>query len=103
MPLTDEIQLDMELEIDQCEHIAEKNKHIPEPNDNEIALSLDPEDDMRSQQDVTVKQLNGNVKLSTKFLALDKCLPRRNYLEVLDIGLTDENHISTKEKMSPLF
>lgn len=103
VPLTDEIQLDMELEIDQCEHIAEKNKHIPEPNDNEIALSLDPEDDMRSQQDVTVKQLNGNVKLSTKFLALDKCLPRRNYLEVLDIGLTDENHISTKEKMSPLF
>lgn len=40
---------------------------------------------------------------STSFLALDKCLPRRHYLEIINVPLTNSKHPSSKHSKNDLY
>lgn len=55
------------------------------------AIELDMDDDIPQQ-----KEKRRKVTRVTEFLALDKCLPRRSFLDYVDIK-PDENHPSFKE------
>lgn len=104
--LNDEILLDMDL-------MEETEKSKPnDKNNDEIKLDLNISDNeiVDIGEDVINKdkdtQLNENEEQNvyqTKFLSLDKCLPRRNYLEIIDINLTDSQHISNKNRKNPLY
>lgn len=98
----DEIVLDMDLENDHCDKAKKEEAQIT--NDDEITRNMDTE----TSSDKKSKHLSDNSSTmitsgSTKFLALDKCLPKRNFLEVLDIELTDKDHLSTRDQKSPLY
>lgn len=97
----DEIVLDMDIANNHCDEVKEDVASTV--NGNEIMLSMDINSSVSEKptnfSDPLITATNG----STKFLALDKCLPRRNFLEVLDIALTDKNHLSTKDPKSPLY
>ncbi|ODV86126.1 hypothetical protein CANARDRAFT_27393 [[Candida] arabinofermentans NRRL YB-2248] len=93
----DEIQLDLDLESDKDEKIQDevvdsKNESIK--NADEIALDLS---ESESDTEGDVKSVDVNSKpITTQFLALDKCLPKRQFLEFIDILPTEKNHISVK-------
>lgn len=111
----DEIVLDMDMDVsDEDSGKEQDNKQTVKDvgikkesleslklkNNNEIDLEFSDSSDGECKP---VEAVIPDEPISTKFLALDKCLPRRNYLEVLDIELTDKNHISTKNRSSPLY
>ena len=97
----DEIVLDMDLENDHCG--KEKKEEAQITNDNEIMLNMDTETSSYQLKHLPDNPSTMITSGSTKFLALDKCLPKRNFLEVLDIELTDKDHLSTRDQKSPLY
>ncbi|CCH60106.1 hypothetical protein TBLA_0C03020 [Henningerozyma blattae CBS 6284] len=63
-------------------------RHAKQDNPEAIDLDLDLEETSPSQDTTTSqdnKKENTNTSLKTEFLALDKCLPGRRWLEVIDI------------------
>lgn len=69
-----------------------KFEHVKK-NDNEIELDLFSEDDADETTDLNVVTQES----VTKFLSLDKCLPKREWFEVIEIE-PDVEHISFKKK-----
>lgn len=85
-------------------------------DDGEILLDMDDEEENQINEDEIIlevkddytekkKEKRQEPKLlkPTHFLALDKCLPRRKYMEVIDIPLSDINHASNKDEMKPFY
>ncbi|QPG77015.1 hypothetical protein FOA43_004410 [Brettanomyces nanus] len=68
-------------------------------NKDEIDLDLDlsEEDQDAEKESKPIASVH-----DTTFLALDKCLPRRHYLEILDVPLTNDKHRSAITE-SPLY
>lgn len=81
-----------------CLDINDSDSDGENANKDEIALSLDSENDNTELIEVATAS-----DLPTKFLSLDKCLPKRKFIEILNLNLTDENHISTQNENQPLF
>lgn len=101
-----EIFLDMNL----MENIEKPQQS--EKNNDEIKLDLDlldneivndAKDTINKDKDSELNDTKDINNYQTKFLSLDKCLPRRNYLEIMNINLTDSQHISNKNKKYPLY
>ena len=59
-------------------------------NTEEIKLNMDDFDLTPSTSDQLQPKVDNEV-LETHFLALDKCLPRRKFLEIMDIEVPEEN------------
>lgn len=59
-------------------------------NSEEIKLNMDDFDLRPTTSDQPQPKVNNEV-LETHFLALDKCLPRRRFLEIMDIAVPEEN------------
>jgi hypothetical protein len=94
----DEITLDMNMESPSAS-IYEKPEVVA--NGDEISLDLDLDDDMAASpvpQTSTLvnKGKFGVVNNRTKFLALDKCLPKRSYLQYFPI---DAEPVQNRDNM----
>jgi lariat debranching enzyme len=114
----DEIDLDGDDEVINIPQQASKNEdeidlddendeviNIPQQasNNNEDEIDLDedsttePRNFKRFKSPIfTPKQINTNQ--TTQFLALDKCLPRRHFMEIVEIPLTDPD-TNTDQKL----
>lgn len=66
---------------------------------DEIELSFDSEE----EEEKPVIESIAEVEEQTKFLSLDKCLPRRRYLEVIDVDVTNAEHSSCLDESKPLY
>lgn len=108
----DEIELDISLDDKKNEDEIELEISVDAKDKNQDEIELDICCDDTTNTDEIGKDSNEDTTTpieptisngTTKFLALDKCLPRREYLEIMDIELTDKDHISTKFKNEPLF
>lgn len=74
-----------ELSLDMDEEYLSNNQ---EPvNKEEISLDMDNE----FSDDKEINQIGIATNLTTEFLALDKCLPKRKYIEYLDIESTNSS------------
>lgn len=107
---SDEIELDMSLDDDINEgndkstmKIVEDITVYEERNNNSDEIELDLEsDDVLTDENLKTIPTDAISNMSTDFLALDKCLPKRSYIEIIDIGITEPNHSST-QKHKPLY
>ncbi len=85
-------------EIDLDEEIPDTNEINldldEDDNDNEIQLDLD--DDDKSPQPTAKTFAKGFSQ--TNFLALDKCLPKRQFIETIEIPVTNNDHESHNSK-----
>lgn len=96
LPVTDEISMDMDDEI-KSETIRDDGKV---QNSQEISIDMDGRTPNTNHAMETDSPPSKKPKHDpyTHFLALDKCLPKRQFLEVLDINVKAENinHPSNK-------
>ncbi|GMM32534.1 RNA lariat debranching enzyme [Martiniozyma asiatica (nom. inval.)] len=60
-------------------------------NKDEIELEIDSDADAGTEETLSK---SAEAAITSNFLALDKCLPKRKFLEVMDLPLTDPNHES---------
>lgn len=85
---SDEIDLDgLEEEGDQ--------KICTESNEDEIELNLEEDEENKDNKEEQIQEPNSFAKgfSQTNFLALDKCLPKRHFLETIEIPVTN-THVS---------
>ncbi|CAI4034623.1 hypothetical protein SMKI_11G0700 [Saccharomyces mikatae IFO 1815] len=72
-------------------------------NTNEIDLDLSSDDDERPVMMNGLEESKRDFRYDeTRFLALDKCLPRRRWLEILEVE-PDKSHISWKNEDHCMF
>lgn len=116
---TDEIELDMNIRdnenniVETEENMKDIEKEIAPvdkdktvrtiENNDEIQLDFEDINDIEKEPTLHLANEEREDLSPTAFLALDKCLPRRNYLEIIDIDPTDKNHISAKSDRNPLY
>lgn len=90
-----EIKIDMDENLDRLsETKSDTNPGNANPEaagSSEILLYLD--DSVGAQQSMNNSVKRRKIAKTTHFLALDKCLPRRKFIEVLDIDPLTENPI----------
>ena len=84
--------------IKEATNRLNKSTSKTKKNNNEIDLDLSSDEDERSgimncQEENEYDSKYGE----TRFLALDKCLPRRRWLEILEIE-PDTSHASWKDE-----
>lgn len=112
---TDEIELDMSLDEfpdPEKKPTNEAQESHEKCNTDEIELNFEMDDsDIKPETDrvdnssaeVQNKEMVNMKPSSTQFISLDKCLPKRKYLEFIDVELSDANHRSTKSTSMPLY
>lgn len=92
---TNEIKLDMDEPVSS----SEINLDMDEPlavNKDKIALDMDESTHQSPSQEAPPPKKQKTAPKTTQFLALDKCLPRRQFLEVLSITATTPSHPSAQ-------
>lgn len=103
----EEVNLDMDetlnkeeidLDMDETLNKEEVNLDMDEaPNNEEIVLDMD-----ETPNNEEVRLDEESHEIITNFLALDKCLPRRKFLEVMEITVDAENpHNPSNAKLTP--
>lgn len=76
--------------------LQEKNSLSTKKNENEIDLELSDEDE-KFDKTQSENSIRCNCQTSvTNFLALDKCAPRRQWIDVIEVE-QDKTHISSQE------
>lgn len=85
-------------EIDLDEEISDTNEIKLDlgDDDNNNEIELDQDDDDKSPQPTSKTFAKGFSQ--TNFLALDKCLPKRQFIETIEIPITNEDHGSHDSK-----
>ncbi|CAI1534991.1 hypothetical protein SEUBUCD650_0K00810 [Saccharomyces eubayanus] len=84
--------------------LANRSTSKIKKNSNEIDLDLSSDDDEKPPAVAKSEEKSGpSLKYDeTRFLSLDKCLPRRRWLEIVEVE-PDKSHISWKDKDHCMF